>query len=97
MPQTIPVDAFCIQMQLGRNLRLFQRQKVNGGILDVDGIVLSLHDEGRRVFLGDFNFRIRGEVLFRECQISWIDDNLKTRSAAYLIRGIDSIVKAFVK
>ena len=74
-PQAIAVSSVRVKVQFRRHFGVLQRQEINRRILDMHRIVFSLNNEGRRSLLRDLNFWIRREILFRECQVSGINDH----------------------
>lgn len=63
----------------------------------MDGIVFRLHDKRGRRLRGNAYFRVRRKVLFRERQVSGIDNYSEIRTAAQLICRIDGTVQAMVE
>ncbi len=81
--------AFGVDVQLGRNFRVFQREEIDGGVFDVDGIVFGLNDERWRSFFGGMDFGVGRHVLFGDGEIAGIDDDGEVGAAAYVVGGVD--------
>ena len=79
------MSASGVEMHFGRDLRFFQRQKVDGGVLDMDRIVFGLKDERRRGLVSNVDFGIGSEVLFGESEVAGIDDHCEVGPATDLI------------
>ena len=71
-----------IDVQLGRNFCVFQREKIDRRVFNVDGIVFGLNDEGWRSRCGGMDFRVGRHVLFGEGEIAGIDDDGEVGAAA---------------
>src|SRR6476646_8222233 len=89
--------ALSIDMEFGRNPGILKRQKVDGGIFYVYGIVLGLNDEGGRRIIGDVDLRVGGEILLGQGQIAGIDDHGEVRAAADLVGRVYRVVKTLIE
>ena len=81
--------AFGVDVQFGRDFRVFKREKIDSRVFDVDGIVFGLNDERWRSFFGRMNFRIGRHVLFGDGEIAGIDDDGEVGAAAQSVGGVD--------
>src|SRR5579859_91762 len=91
------MPALGIEMHLGWHLRVLQRQKVNGGVFDMNRVVFGLHDERGRSLAGGVDVGVGCEVLVSEGEITGVNDHGKIRTAAFAIGGVERIVKTLIE
>ena len=89
--------ALSIDVQLGGNLGILQREEIDDGVFYMDWIVLSLHQECGRSLIGGMNVGIRRVVLVRKGKKAGIDDDRKIGTTAELVGGVQWIVKSLVE
>lgn len=63
----------------------------------MDWIVLGLHQECRRGLDRHVNRGVRLEVLLRQRQVAWIDNDSEVGTATKPVRGIDRRVEAILE
>ena len=93
----VPMPALRKDVQLCRNLGVFQRKKINRRIFDMHRIILCLHDKRRRSLLRRVDVRVGRKVLLGNREIARINNHGKIRAATHLVSRVDRIVKAFIE
>jgi hypothetical protein len=77
---------------------VLQRNVVNQRVVDtVDGIILSLQQEGRRGLASDTDIRIQLKLFIGNPQMSRIKGHREIRAAAYFIGRIYSRIQTFIE
>src|SRR5947209_1962201 len=88
--------AISVDVKFGWDFGVFQRDEVDRGVFDVDGIVFGLNDEGWRSLFGRMDFGGGRKVLLRDGEIAGIDDDGEVGAAAHAVGGVDGIVEALI-
>jgi len=91
------VSTVRVDMKLGGDLGVLEREEVDSGVFDVDGIVFGLNDEGGRSFLCGMDISVGREVLFGEGEVAGVDDDGEVGAAAFVVGGIDDWVEALIE
>ena len=89
--------AFGVDVEFGRDLGVFQFEKIKSSVFDVDRIVFSVDDEGRRGVGSDVDFGIGREILIGESEIAGINNDGEVGTAGELVGSVNGLIEAFLE
>ena len=96
-PESVAMAAFGVEVHFGWDLGVFQRQKVDGGVFDMHGIVFGLENKRRRSLGGDVDLGIGREVLLCQGEVAGIDDRGEVGPATELVSSINGVVETLIE
>lgn len=91
------MSALRVNMEFGWYLGVLECEEIDDRVFYVDGIILCLHEEGRRSLSSWVNIRVWGKVLFGEREVARVNNDGKVGAATEFVRSVDRIVEPLVK
>src|SRR5882724_3693669 len=83
--QTVSVASLRVEMKLGRDFGIFQREEIDDGIFHVYRVIFCLKNKRWWSLIGDVDLRVRRKILLSERQIARIDDHGEVGTTSLLI------------